>query len=138
MDFKKKMKQRLYLAVSYIVFGAALALAALITKSENQFLSAFGIALAVMGVLRLFQYRRITKNTDSLRKRQLAETDERNRMIAERAKSWTFSFSLMAAGIAVIVLSVLGKHNLAQPISWVMCGMVLLYWVFYHIANRKY
>ena len=138
MDFKKKMKQRLYLAVSYIVFGAALALAALVTKSENQFLSAFGIALAVMGVLRLFQYRRITKNTDSLRKRQLAETDERNRMIAERAKSWTFSFSLMAAGIAVIVLSVLGKHNLAQPISWVMCGMVLLYWVFYHIANRKY
>ena len=138
MDFKKKMKQRLYLAVSYIVFGAALALAALVTKSENQFLSAFGIALAVMGVLRLFQYRRITKNTDSLRKRQLAETDERNRMIAERAKSWTFSFSLMAAGIAVIVLSVLGKHNLAQPMSWVMCGMVLLYWVFYHIANRKY
>lgn len=138
MDFRKKMKQRLYLAVSYIVFGAALALAALITKSENQFLSAFGIALAVMGVLRLFQYRRITKNTDSLRKRQLAETDERNRMIAERAKSWTFSFSLMAAGIAVVVLSVLGKHNLAQPISWVMCGMVLLYWVFYHIANRKY
>ena len=138
MDFKKKMKQRLYLAVSYIVFGAALALAALITKSENQFLSAFGIALAVMGVLRIFQYRRITKNTDSLRKRQLAETDERNRMIAERAKSWTFSFSLMAAGIAVIVLSVLGKHHLAQPLSWGMCGMVLLYWVFYHIANRKY
>ena len=138
MDFKKKMKQRLYLAVSYIAFGAALALAALITKSENQFLSAFGIALAVMGVLRIFQYRKITKSTDALRKRELAETDERNRMIAERAKSWTFSFSLMAAGIAVIVLSVLGKHNLAQPISWVMCGIVLLYWIFYHIANRKY
>ncbi len=138
MDFKKKMNQRLWIAISYIVFGAALALIALITKSENQFLSGFGITLAVMGILRIFQYRKITKSTDSLRKRELAETDERTRMIAERAKSWSFSFSLMAAGITVIVLSFLGQHDLAQPISWVMCGMVLLYWVFYLIARRKY
>lgn len=138
MDFKKKMKQRLYIAISYIVFGTALALLALITKSENQFLSAFGIALAIMGVLRIFQYRKITRSTDAMRKRELAETDERNRMIAERAKSWAFSFSLMAAGIAVIVLSVLGKHHLAQPLSWGMCGMVLLYWIFFLIARQKY
>ena len=70
------MKQRLYIAISYIVFGTALALLALITKSENQFLSAFGIALAVMGVLRIFQYRKITRSTDAMRKRELAETDE--------------------------------------------------------------
>ena len=138
MDFKKKMKQRLWIAVSYIVLGAALALVALITKSENQFLSSFGIALALMGILRIFQYRKITKSQDTLRKQELAESDERTRMIAERAKSWAFSFSLLAAGITVIVLSVLGQHDLAQPISWVMCGMVLLYWVFYLIAGRKY
>ena len=138
MDFKKKMSQRLWIAVSYIVLGAALALVALITKSENQFLSSFGIALALMGILRIFQYRKITKSTDTLRKRELAETDERNRMIAERAKSWTFSFSILIAGVVVIVLSLLGYHDAAQPFAWYTCGQVVLYWVFWFILGKKY
>ena len=138
MDFKTKMKQRLYIAISYIVFGAALALVALITKIDNHFLSGFGIILALMGVLRVMQYCKITKSTDTMRKRELAETDERNRMIAERAKSWAFSFSLMAAGITVIVLSFLNQQALVQPLSWFVCGMVLLYWIFYCIAKQKY
>ena len=138
MEFKKKMNQRLLIAISYIVIGTVLALMALITKSDNHFLPGFGATLAVMGVLRVFQYRTITKSTDTLRKRELSETDERNRMIAEKARSWAFSFSLMAAGLTVIVLSFLNLQALAQPLSWFVCGMVLLYWIFYYIAKRKY
>jgi len=59
-------------------------------------------------------------------------------MIAERARSWSFSFSVMIAGIVVIVLSLLGNHDLAQPFAWFVCLMSLLYWICWHIIQKKY
>lgn len=138
MDFEKKMKQRLYVAIFYIVLGLILTMAALISKTENHFIAAFGIALLIMGIMRLIQHRRITKDEKTMRQRELTETDERNIMMAERARSWAFSFSIMIAGIAVIVLSVLGYHDLVQPLAWFVCLMTLLYWICWCIIRKKY
>lgn len=138
MDFKKKMKQRLYLAVSYLVLGLILIIAAVTTTFQNPFFFSFGIAMVVMGFLRLIQYRKITRDSQALRKQELTETDERNRMMAERARSWTFSLSILIAGVAVIVLSLLGYHEEALPFAWFVCGMVVLYWVCWIIIRTKY
>lgn len=138
MDFKKKMKQRLYIAVSYCVLGLILIIADVVNSFENYFIFSFGFALLIMGVLRIVQNRKITNNEETMHKREIAETDERNIMLSERAKSWTFSFSIMIAGIIVIILSFLGRHELAQPIAWFVCLMVALYWIFRLIANKKY
>ena len=138
MEFKKKMKQRLTIAVVYIAVGIVLALWAVLSKTENYFPSAFGFSLIVLGILRLIQYRKITGSQDTMRKQELTETDERNRMIFEKARSWAFSCSILIAGLFVIVLSLLGKHDTAQPFTWFVGIMVALYWIFYFIAKRKY
>ena len=138
MDFKKKMKQRLTIAVVYIAAGILLAAFALITETENYFPSAFGFALIILGILRLIQYRKITDSDQTMRQRERTESDERIRMIAEKARSWAFSFSILIAGMIVIVLSLLGQHDTAQPLAWYSCVMITLYWVFYLIAKRKY
>lgn len=138
MDFKKKMKQRLYIAVSYMVLGLILIAADILKGFDNNFFFSFGVALLVMGTLRLFRYRKITKDDQSIRKQELEETDERNRMISERAKSWAFSLSITISGIAVIVLSLLGYHDRALPFAWFVCAMVTLYWVCYCIIKQKY
>lgn len=138
MDFKKKMKQRLYIAVSYCVLGLILIIADVVNSFENYFIFSFGFAFLIMGVLRIVQNRKITNNEKTMHKREIAETDERNIMLSERAKSWTFSFSIMIAGIIVIILSFLGRHELAQPFAWFVCLMVALYWIFRLIANKKY
>lgn len=138
MDFKKKMEQRLYIAVSYIVLGLILVISAVIMKLENYFFSSFGITMIVMGLLRLIRYRNVTRDPQSIRKQEITETDERNRMIAERARSWSFSFSIFGAGIAVIILSFLGHHDTAMPFAWFVCGMVTLYWICWLIIRKKY
>lgn len=138
MDFKKRMKQRLYVAISYIVLGMIFLMVAIFSKTDNYFIQAFSIALLLMGISRIFSYRRIMLNEKVLRQRELAETDERNKMMAERARSWAFSFSIMIAGIAVIVLSLLGYHDLALPLSWFVCLMTLLYWICWNIIRKKY
>lgn len=138
MDFKKKLKQRLYIAVFYIAAGLILTVTAILSKTDNHFLPAFGIALMVMGVARILRYRKITGTANSMRQQELMETDERNQMILERAKSWAFSFSILLAGLAVIVLSLLEYHELALPFAWFVCLTTFLYWICYHIVKRKY
>ena len=94
--------------------------------------------MLIMGILRIIRYRKITASESSIRQRELAETDERNRMLSERAKSWVFSFSLMCAGFAVIILSLLGYHDQALPFAWYVCGQTVLYWIFWIILGKKY
>lgn len=138
MDFKKRMRQRWYLAFSYCVIGIVFIIVFWLGETENYFLNSFGFALLAIGITRIVQNRKITKSEDSMRKREILESDERNRMIAERAKSWTFTFSITTAGIIVIILSILGYHDQAQPLAWLMCLMVAIYWVFWLIAQKKY
>ena len=138
MDFKKKMKMRLHIAVSYCILGTLLIVAAAISNFENHFISSFGFALLFIGILRIVQNRKITKSEHNMQRREVIETDERNIMLSERARSWTFSFITTAAGILVIILSILGYHDQAQPFAWFICLMVATYWVFYLIASRKY
>ena len=138
MDFKKKMKQRFHIAIAYCILGLILVVAGIADNFKNYFIFSFGFALLIMGVLRILQYRKITKSEKTMHQREVAESDERNRMLSERAKSWTFSFSIMAAGILVIILSILGYHDQAQPFAWYVCLMVAFYWVFRLIASKKY
>lgn len=138
MDFKKKMQQRLFLAAGYILLGIVLICTDLLNGSENDFFFSFGLALVIMGIVQFLRYRKITKSDQSLRKQELTETDERNRMISERAKSWVFSFSVIIAGMIVIVLSLLGYHDQALPFAWYVCGMITLYWIFWYIIRKKY
>ena len=138
MEFKKKLIQRLYIAVSYIVIGLVLIAADALNHFENQFFFSFGIALIVMGILRLIRHRKITQDDASIRRQVVAETDERTLMMNEKARSWTFTYSILIAGIAVIVLSLLGKHEAAQPFAWFVCGQVSLYWICWLILRKKY
>ena len=138
MEFKKKLKQRLYIAVSYIVIGLVLIAAGALNHFENQFLFSFGMALTMMGILRLIRHRKITKDESTIRRQEVAETDERTLMMAEKARSWAFTYSILIAGIAVIVLSLLGKHDTAQPFAWYVCGQVSLYWICWLFARKKF
>ena len=138
MEFKKKLKQRLYIAVSYIVIGLALIAADALNHFENQFFFSFGMALTVMGILRLIRHRKITKDESTIRRQEVAETDERTLMMAEKARSWAFSYSILIAGIIVIVLSLLGKHDAAQPFAWYVCGQIAMFWICWLILCKKY
>ena len=138
MEFKKKLQARLYIAVSYIVIGLVLIAADALNHLENQFFFSFGMTLIVMGILRLIRHRKVTKDEAAIRRQEVAETDERTLMMAEKARSWAFSYSILIAGIIVIVLSLLGKRDAAQPFAWYVCGQITLYWICWLILRKKY
>ena len=138
MEFKKKLKTRLIVAVSYILLGLVLVAVDLMGQTDNYFYASFGFALVIMGLLRIFRHRKITADERSIRQQELTESDERTRMIAERARSWTFSLTVTLSGAVVLVLSLLGYHDESLPFAWLVCGMVTIYWICYLIIRKKY
>lgn len=138
MDFKRKLKQRLYVNLGWAVFGALLILYWCIHRPENTYPLSLGIAFVIMGFIRTVQYRKNTRDDKTIRQMELAEKDERNRMMSERAKSWAFSFTLFVAGDLTIILSLLGNHELAQLFAWFLCGMTVVYWICWNILRKKY
>ena len=137
MEFKKKLKIRLWVAISYIALGIAMATVAIVSKTENQFISSFGLALTVMGIARVRNYFLITKNEDTLRKREITETDERNVSIVNKARSAAFTVYILLAGVFVIVMGLLDKIEISVWVSYSVALLVFVYWICYIIYQKK-
>ncbi len=137
MDYKKKLKMRLFFGIGYIVLGLALILTFCFIATESDYLSSFGFALIVVGAVRVRNYFLINKNEETLKKHEIAETDERNIAIANKAKSIAFIIYIIAMGISIIVLQILHKSELASVLSGTMCFLILVYWISYFIIRKK-
>ncbi len=137
MDFRKKLKIRLFIAIGYVVLGLAMIVVFNIIKTENEFLSSFGFALAVVGVVRIRNYMMITKNEETITKRQIAETDERNIAIANNAKSVSFIIYVVLACVSVIALELFNKTQLAIILSGTVYVLILIYWISYWIIRKR-
>ena len=137
MDYKKKLRSRLNIAITYIVLGVIFIVGTFITKTENDFISTFGFMMILMGLVRIRNYRIITKDEDTIRKQQIIETDERNISIVHKAKSGAFPAYTFILGAAVIVLSFIGMHEVAKWVAYSVCLLVVIYWICYFIYQKK-
>lgn len=137
MDFRKKLKIRLGVAIAYIILGVMLIITFIVINTDNNFLSSWGFALVVIGIVRIRNYLMITKDEETVRKQQIAESDERNIAIANKAKSVAFTVYILLACVAVIVLQLLNKTELALSISYPILVLILIYWISYWIIRKK-
>lgn len=137
MDYKRKLKIRLYFAIGYIILGLAMIVVFNIINAQNTFWSSMGLALMIIGIARVRNHFRITKNEETIKKCEIAETDERNISIANRAKSISFFVYVIVASLSVIVLQLLEQTVAATIISYSVCLLVLIYWISYLIISKK-
>ena len=137
MDYKEKIKSRLYIGVIYIAVGIMMIVGTGVIKTDNDFISSLGLLLVVFGIVRIRNYFIITKDEKTLKKQQIAETDERNIAILHKAKSTAFSVYLLLSGTAVIILSLFGFHDIARGIAYSVLLLVIIYWICYLVYQKK-
>lgn len=138
MDYRKKLKTRLCYAIGYMVVGVALILLQLTGSVDNEMSSCFGAAFTVCGVVRVIQYIRLINNKDRMEQREIAEKDERNIMLWEKARSITFGIYVILAGTAIMVLYAIHMEFVGKIIAYALCTLVVIYWICYIIVKRKY
>lgn len=137
MNYKKKLKSRLNTAIIYIALGIMMIVGSFATKTDNDFISSFGFAIIIMGLVRIRNYRMITKDEDTIRKQEIIETDERNIAIQSKAKSATFSIYTLLLATAVIILSLFNMHEAAKWISYSVLLLIAIYWICYLVYQKK-
>lgn len=137
MDFMKKMRKRLYIAVGYIIIGVIFAVLFYCGISKNQYLQVLGITLIVMGIARTIQYKAITKDEESVRRQRITETDERNIAIVHKAKSLAFSLYVFICAVLVIVLEIIGEKEYSTILALSICALVTLYWICFFIYHKR-
>lgn len=137
MDFEKRLKTRRNVMISYMAIGVVLIALNLLKLVENEYFLSLGITLAFLGFLKLLQYRRITKDEESIRKRRIAETDERNIANSHKAKSAAFGGYVIIAGVSVIVLEIIGEKEYSKILAFSVCSLVFLYWISYFFYSKK-
>ncbi len=136
MDFRTKLKIRLYTAIAFLILGIGLIIIFCIFPNDNSFIYGLGPALAVIGIARIKHYFIITKNDERIRKQEIAEADERNISVSNRAKNLAFTLYVIIACVAVIVLEILSISQYTSIITLSVCIMLCIYWISYFIINK--
>lgn len=137
MEFKKKLKTRLYLAIAYILSGITMILVFNLMKNGNEYLSSLGFAFVVIGIVRVRNYFMITKTEETMKKQEIAETDERNVAIANKARSVAFIVCVVLLAIAIIVLQLLDLRPYVLVLSGVLGVLLVIYWISYWILWKR-
>lgn len=138
MDFRKKLKIRLYIGIFYIIFGIAMIALSLIKQGDNGYFSTLGLVFAVFGIKRIRRYFVITKSNESIKKKEIAETDERYIMLSQKSATLSFTISSILGAIAIFVLHLLDMSLYAGIVAYVICGYILIQVVCYFVLARKY
>ena len=138
MKFERKIKLRAYLMAAYVIIGAGMWFVAFFGENVNDLLSAVGIGLMAAGAMQLGRNIHLLRNPEKLHDREIAEKDERNIALMEKARSLSFAVYITLAAIAVIVLYVFNFDLAGEVVAFSICAFCLIYWICYMIIKRKY
>ena len=104
----------------------------------DPFWSGMGVALIVVGVMRLIRAYRFSKDASYREKVEIEIGDERNRYLRGKAWAWAGYLFILITAVAVIVLKVVGQELLSIAAGGAICLMLVLYWGAYLLLRKKY
>ena len=130
-------RKRLVTYVIYILLGAAL-MAAGVIGALDEYWSGMGSGLIFVAILQMIREFRLWKNEAYREKFEIAQTDERNRFIRNKAWAWAGYLFIIVAAISSIVLKIAGQEQLSVAAGYGVGLLVLLYWGSYMVLAKKY
>ena len=132
-----KNDRRMIASISYVVLGAVL-LALGIMEVVDEFWSGMGGALIVVGILQMVRFFRYRNNEEYRQKAEIANKDERNHFIRNKAWAWSGYLFVLISAVATIALKIAGQDTLSFAASMALCLLLVLYWISFLILSRKY
>lgn len=138
MNFEKRLKIRFYMNAGFILIGAAgmaMKFAGLIT---GEIIPMLGLAVLIIGFIRLIRYKRITSDKESFSRQRIVENDERNIMICTKARSTAAVICIFIFFAAIIFMDLINFDIAARIISYIICVYLIVYIVSYLVIKRRY
>ena len=134
----KNVESRIIWYTALLFVGVMLYIFAEFMALIDRFWSGMGLGFVVVSGLRLVQIVRYKNNDAYAKKITVKNNDERNQFLATQARSTTFYYSVLLETIAIIILYIMQKTEVAQVITMVLCSQLMIYWVSYAFLKSKY
>ena len=132
-----KKNKKVILSIFWIVLGAGLIVASKLARLDIYW-AGMGGGLVFVGALQLFRFIQYNRYPEYKNAVDTEINDERNRFIRAQAWAYTGYILVIIFALASIVLAIFAQELLSILASGCVCLIVLLYWITFHILNRKY
>lgn len=129
--------KRMLLPIFWIVLGATLLLCSIFDVVDS-FWSGMGGAFIAVGIVQLIRNIRYSTNEEYRENIDIQSKDERNRYLSMKAWSWAGYLSVITGAIGTIGFKVAGKDELSTFCGFMVCIIILFYWISYLIVRKKY
>ena len=133
----KRNDWRFIVNIIEILAGAALLVLGL-TGVVDEFWEGMGTALIVVGMPLFIRQIRYRTNAEFKEELDVKEKDERNRFIAMKSWSWAGYTYVLVAAVGTIVAKILGHDDIMMMLSRSVCFILVFYWLFYLILQKRY
>ena len=132
-----KKNQRLIASVIEIILGVVLTVCGIVGLVDSYW-SGMGGGLLAVGVLQMVRFVKYMSNEEYREQTDVANKDERNRFISNKAWAWTGYLCVFIGAAGSIVFKLIGREDLMMFASLSVCLILFLYWICYLILSRKY
>lgn len=132
-----KRDKRVIMSIIWLIIGLIL-IGLSFAGKVDEFWNGMGTALAVIGAIQLLRHYRFYKNEAYREAVEIAESDERNHFIRNKAWAWAGYIFVLTTAVAVIAFKLAGQQLLSMAAAGAVCFMLILYWGAYMILKRKY
>ena len=129
--------KRIIMSIIWLVIGTIL-IGLSFAGKVDEFWNGMGFALGIIGAIQLLKFHRLNKNEEYREKVEIAETDERNQYIRNKAWACAGYIFVLTTAVSVIVFKIIGQELLSMAASGAVCFMLVLYWGAYMILQKKY
>lgn len=133
----KYSNKRMGLSVFWLVLGVCLIVLSVMDVIDGYWIGMGGGFLGV-GIAQLIRLMRYRKDPEYREKVDVKYSDERNKFLASKAWIAAVTMYILLNGAAVIVLRILGYEQYSLWAAWNVCALLVLYWLSYLWASKKY
>lgn len=122
----------------FAILGAGMFVLSEVFNIIDNFWSGMGVGFVVISIMRLIQLYRYKNDDSYAEKIDIQNCDERNRFLAEKARSMAFYYFILIAAILTIVLRFMNNNQASSIFAYTIGLLVLIYWLSYQWLIRKY
>ena len=130
--------KKLALGIFWIVLGLVLFVLSLFEVIDDSVYAGMGAALAVVGGLQVWRNLKYRRDQEYREKIDIEAGDERLRALRLRSWAWTGYATVMAAAVGSLIAMWAGQPLVQQTLLYVLCFVLVVYWVCTLILNKKY
>ena len=125
------------MGIIFVAAGAVLAVLGFMNKVDSYW-TGLGGGLIGVGIIQIIRWHRYHSDEEYRENFDINNNDERNIYLNERAASWTFRISVIAATASAIIAKLMGYGDISFVLSMVVCALLMIYLGVYIYFSKKF